>query len=149
MAQATNIFDSYEAIGIREDLTDILTNISPEETPMLSRFGKGKAKDSYHEWQTDTLATAAKNKTIEGTDPDPAAITPTSRTGNWTQISEKVWRTTDTMENVALAGRGSEYAYQEAKNLKELARDIVKTIKVFCVLISNMLENPKVLTTTE
>jgi len=53
------------------------------------------------------------------------------------------------MENVALAGRGSEYAYQEAKNLKELARDIVKTIKVFCVLISNMLENPKVLTTTE
>ena len=49
MAQATNIFDSYEAIGIREDLTDILVNISPSETPMLSRFGKGKAKNRYHE----------------------------------------------------------------------------------------------------
>jgi len=124
MAQATNIFDTYEAVGIREDLTDILTNISPEETPMLSRFGKGGAKDTYHEWQTDSLATAAKNKTIEGTDPDPAEITATSRTGNWTQISEKVWRTTDTMENVVLAGRGSEYAYQEALKLKELARDM-------------------------
>jgi len=124
VAQATNIFDTYDAVGIREDLTDIITNISPTETPMLSRFGKTKAKDTYHEWQTDTLASAAKNAQIEGTDPDPASLTATTRTGNYTQISYKVWRTTDTMENVELAGRTSEYAYQAAKALKELARDM-------------------------
>jgi len=74
--------------------------------------------------QTDSLAAAAKNATVEGNDPDAPALSATSRTGNYSQISEKVWRTTDTMENVALAGRSSEYAYQEAKNLKELARDM-------------------------
>lgn len=118
------LFTSYDAAGLREDLTDIITNISPIETPMLSRFGKVKANGKLHEWQTDTLATAAENAQTEGDDPDSPALSSTTRLNNVTQISHKVWRTTDTMENVALAGRGSEYAYQEAKKLKELARDM-------------------------
>jgi hypothetical protein len=91
---------------------------------MLSRFGRTAVKARYHEWQTDTLASAAANAKVEGNDPDAPALTPTTRTGNYTQISNKVWRVTNTMEAVDKAGRGSEYSYQMAKKMKELARDI-------------------------
>lgn len=117
-------FKSYDAAGLREDLIDVISNISPVETPMFTRFGKTNASAKYHEWQTDALADAAANAVVEGADAESAALTATSRTGNYTQILRKIWRTTDTMEAVAKAGRGSEYSYQMAKKMKELARDI-------------------------
>lgn len=80
------------------------------------------------EWQTDSLAAAAKNAVAEGKDPDAPSLSATSRTGNYTQISRKVWRTTDTMEAVDGAGRGSEFSYQMAKKMKELARDMEYTL---------------------
>ena len=117
-------FKTYDAAGIREDLIDIITNISPTETPMLSRFAKVRASNTYHEWQTDSLAAAAANAVVEGNDPDAPSLTATTRTGNYTQISRKVWRTTETMEAVLKAGRASEFSYQMAKKMKELARDM-------------------------
>ena len=117
-------FKTYEAIGNREDLIDIITDISPLETPMFSSFSKTKASGTYHEWQTDSLADAASNSVIEGTDVTSASATPTVRTGNYTQILRKDWRISDTQEAVDSAGRPSEYSYQMAKGMKELARDI-------------------------
>jgi len=125
---ADTLFTTYAAAGLREDLIDLITNISPTETPMLTRFSKVKANARYHEWQTDSLATAAVNKVVEGADTDSPALTATTRTGNYTQISEKVWRVTDTMEAVDKAGRSSEFAYQMAKKMKELARDMEVTL---------------------
>ncbi len=119
-----SIFDSYNAAGLREDLIDIITNIAPTETPFLTRFGKTSASATKHEWQTDTLEAAAKNAEAEGADASAASLSPTTRLDNYTQISRKVWRTTNTIEAVDAAGRGSEFAYQMAKNMKELARDM-------------------------
>ena len=99
-------------------------NISPTETPMLSRFSKVPASNTTHEWQTDSLSAAASNAYVEGADSDAPALTATTRESNNTQISRKLWRVTDTMEAVDKAGRGSEYAYQMAKHMKELARDM-------------------------
>jgi hypothetical protein len=121
---ADTLFTTYGAVGLREDLIDLISNISPTETPMLSRFAKTKADARYHEWQTDALASAADNAIVEGADTDSPALTATTRTGNYTQISEKVWRVTDTMEAVKKAGRASEFSYQMAKKMKELARDM-------------------------
>lgn len=118
------LFKTYDAAGIREDLIDLITDISPTETPMLSRFSKVKATNKYHEWQTDALAAAASNAIVEGADAESAALTATTRTGNYTQISRKIWRTTETMEAVNKAGRSSEFSYQMAKKMKELARDM-------------------------
>ena len=118
------LFKTYDAAGVREDLIDLITDISPTETPMLSRFAKVKATNKNHEWQTDALAAAASNAVVEGTDAESAALTATTRTGNYTQISRKIWRVTDTMEAVNKAGRGSEYSYQMARKMKELARDM-------------------------
>lgn len=91
---------------------------------MLSRFGQVPVSARYHEWQTDTLADAAANAIVEGVDTDAAALTATTRTGNYTQILNKTFRVSNTQEAVNKAGRGSEYAYQMAKKMKELARDI-------------------------
>lgn len=124
MAIPTNTYTTYEAIGNREDLIDIITNISPVDTFVTSSTGSTRATARYHEWQTDSLAAAAANATIEGDTATTAAVVPTVRTGNYCQILRKVFQVTDTQNAVDSAGRSNESAYQTAKNLRELARDI-------------------------
>ena len=69
MAQPTNTFDTYDgANSIREDLADVIYNISPSETPFMSNAAKGTATNTLYEWQTDSLADAAANAQIEGDD---------------------------------------------------------------------------------
>jgi hypothetical protein len=121
---ADDFFETYESVGNREDLIDVITNISPTDTPMLSRFGRTSARATYHEWQKDSLADASSNKVEEGKDVDAPSIDSTTRVGNYTQILRKSWRVTDTQEAVDKAGRDSEYEYQMAKHMKELAKDI-------------------------
>ena len=90
MAIVSNTFQTYQAIGDREDLTDIIYNISPTDTPMMSSIGKEKASGVLHEWQTDALAAAASNNhQIEGDEISFGALSPTARINNHTQISRK------------------------------------------------------------
>jgi hypothetical protein len=118
-------FSSFEAIGQREDLSDIIYNISPQDTPIMSSIGKGKATAVYHEWQTDALASAnTANAAVEGADASAATLTPTVRIGNYTQIVQKTVQVSGTLEAVDKAGRKSEKAYQLAKAASELKRDI-------------------------
>jgi hypothetical protein len=125
MAVPTNTFQTYQSIGMREDLSDIIFNIAPVETPFLSMLPKEKAKGRYHEWQTDTLASASgENKVIEGDDVSADAVTPTVRLGNYTQISDKSVQISHTAEKVDKAGRKSEMSYQVALRGKELKRDM-------------------------
>lgn len=128
MAQPTNTFDSYDAIGNREDLADVIWNISPTECPFQMMVGRGRASARLHEWQTDVLATAAQNSAIEGDDATGLAITPTVRLGNYSNISTKVIVISGTQEVVDKAGRQSELAYQIAKAGQELKRDMEVTL---------------------
>ena len=121
-------FQTYTAIGIREDLTDVIYNISPTETPFMSSIGKTKATATYHEWQLDSLAAAAANAAVEGATASDITVTPTTRVGNRTQISEKTIKISGTMEAVNKAGRKSEKAYQLAKVSSELKRDMEKAL---------------------
>jgi hypothetical protein len=124
MAQLSNSFATFDAIGLREQLADEIYNINPEETPFVSSIGKEKAYGVYEEWQTETLAAAANNKVEQGNEASAAAVTPTVRVGNRTQISEKVYAVTRTQEIVQKAGRKSEVAHQDAKKMVELKRDM-------------------------
>lgn len=124
MAQPTNTFDTYDAVGNREDLSDIIYNISPTDTPLLTTAKRGKASGVLHEWQTDALDAAASNAQIEGTDYDANAATATTRVNNRCQISAKTVLVTGTQDAVDKAGRKSELAYQIAKRGKELKRDM-------------------------
>lgn len=128
MTMATNAFNRYDAVGVREDLSDTIYDISPTETPFVSNIGKKKAKQTFYEWQTDALAAASTtNAQLEGDDTAAAAITPTARVGNYTQIFKKVWTITGTLEATDRAGRKSENAYQMARKGKELKRDMEAT----------------------
>jgi hypothetical protein len=117
-------FRTYAAVGMREDLTDVIYNISPTDTPFMSTVGKTKATAVYHEWQTDSLAAAAANAAVEGADASTATLTATTRVGNRTQISQKTVGVTGTLEAVDKAGRKSEKAYQLAKASSEIKRDM-------------------------
>jgi Family of unknown function (DUF5309) len=125
MARPTNTFSTFEAIGNREDLKDFIANISPTDTPFSSMAGKAKAQNVYFEWQTDALAPPnTSNAQIEADDTTIAAVTPTVRVGNRTQISNASVVISRTQETVQKAGRSSELAYQITKKTKELKRDI-------------------------
>jgi len=124
MAIVTNTFTTFDAKGIREDLSNVITNIAPEETPYMSNIGRETISNSLYEWQTDTLAAAAANKQLEGDDVTSFdAVTATVRLQNYAQISRKTIVLSATEETVNKAGRRSELAYQIAKRGAELKRD--------------------------
>jgi hypothetical protein len=125
MTILTNTFTTFDAKGIREDLSDAIYNISPKDTPLTSNAKKGQALQTFFEWQTDSLATAGLNAQLDGDDVNPFdAVTPTVRVGNYTQISRKTAIVSGTLEAVDKAGRKSEMAYQLAKKAAELKRDV-------------------------
>ena len=125
MAVPTNTRETYGAIGIREDLSNIIYNISPEETPFMSNIGKSSCDNTYFEWQTDALASAStSNRVAEGDDASALAVAEPTRRGNYTQISTKAIQTSGTAEAVDFAGRKSTEAYQMAKRAKELKLDM-------------------------
>lgn len=125
MALATNGFTTLSAVGNREDLIDVIYNISPMDTPFMSSAGRGKAKAVLHEWQTDALAAASTtNAFVEGDEFAGEASTATVRVQNYTQISKKEVVISGTQEVVDKAGRSSEVSYQTAKKGKELKRDM-------------------------
>jgi len=129
MAIATNTRTTYGAIGIREDLSNIIYNISPMDTPFLSGVGKGSADNTLFEWQTDELTAAAANQQLEGDDSmDALAVAEPTRLTNYCQISYKAVQSSGTAEAVDFAGRKSSQAYQLAKRAKEIKRDMEKML---------------------
>jgi len=125
MAQPSNTFDSYDgANSIREDLSGVIENVSPEETPFYSACKKTKATATLHEWQTDALRAAGANAHIEGDATTAEARTATSRLGNRTQIFKNAVVIPDTDSGLTKAGKASEMAYQVVKVAKEQKLDI-------------------------
>ena len=124
MAVPTNTRLTFGGVQIREDLSNIIYNISPTDTPFMSGAGRGTASNTLFEWQKDELAAAAANRKLEGDDPASLAVAEPVKLTNYTQISEKAVATSGTAEAVDWAGRKSSQAYQLAKRAKEIKRDM-------------------------
>jgi hypothetical protein len=118
--------------GNREDLLDIITNISPMDTILLSSLSKTVASNIQHEWLTDILASfgdpdlglANVQSFAEGSDANFSTLTPRKRLCNLTHILRRTFDVSDTQRDINTAGIRDEYAYQGAKASKELARFI-------------------------
>lgn len=125
MAIVANTFTTFDAIGIAEDVDNVITMISPEETPVLSNADRGEAENTHFEWQTDALASASSaNQQLDGDDyTSYSAITPTVRLGNYTEIGRKLFLISNTELAVRKYGRSDEEAYQVVKQGAELKRD--------------------------
>ena len=115
MAQPSNTFDSYDSVGIKESLEDVIYDISPESTPFYSACAKVKASNTYVEHQTDALRASAENAHIEGDDTTSEARSATTRLGNYTQIFKNSVSVPDTDQGLSKAGRAKEMAYQMLK----------------------------------
>lgn len=124
MTVPTGSFQTYQAVGNREDLEDVIYSISPTETPFFTMASRVSASAVLHEWQTDALTAAAGNKQVEGDDAANGTSTPTSRLGMYCQIAAKYAIVSDTQQAVDKAGRANEMSYQVAKRLGELKRDM-------------------------
>jgi hypothetical protein len=138
MAQTAGAHSSYDEPiatgGNREDLSDILFDVSPTETPFITAAKKGKSTATSHDWLTDKLSAPADNANIEGDDANPEDAASRLRLSNFTQILKKHAVVTGTQERV-LKGGGikSEMAYQVARRMKEMKRDFERA----CVGVSN------------
>ena len=120
--------NTYEAVGNKEDVSDIITNIAPYDTPLYSRIGKTRATAVTHEWLEDVLGEPMENKHPEGYTYETADVDPRQRQTNYTQIMHRGIQVTDTQEVVLKHGVRSEMAYQMQKALKELAFDCEKAL---------------------
>ncbi len=132
ITNSVNTYSASQSIGsqgipgTREDLSDLIANISPTDFPFLNMCRKDKATNTYTEWQMDSLAAPITNAAVDGADITTiASFAPTTRVGNYTQIFTKAVSVSNTEQSTLKAGRGKdELAYQLTKRTKELKRDI-------------------------
>jgi hypothetical protein len=125
MALPSNTLATFEAIGNREDLANVVWRITPTDTPFVSSLEREKATGTFHEWQTQELAAAStSNAQLEGDDATTKAVTPRVRRGNYTQISTKTVRVSGSQQAVTTAGVPNELANQAMLAGLELKTDI-------------------------
>lgn len=125
MGVPTNTLQTYQSTYNAEDVSEIIMNISPVDTPLLSMAKKGTAEATYTEWPIESLDAAdGANANIEGDDASTDASTTPSRVGNYTQIVDKVFQVTTTQDAIRKYGAKNEFARQKAKKGKELKRDM-------------------------
>ena len=125
MAIVANTFTSFDAKGIREELSNIIASISPEEVPFQSNVGSENVSNTFFEWQTDSLASTSTTAVIDGDDVASFDSTSaTTRIGNYTHIRRRTLIVADNLNSQDLAGRNDELSYQLAKRGKEIRRDV-------------------------
>ena len=124
MAKVTNAFDTYSATADREQLSDVIYNISPQATPFMSSIGKNSIKNVVFDWQTETLPTASGSGQLEGFELSRSAATATTRVSNVAMISSRDATVTGSQNASDPAGKKSEMAHQLAIMSKALKRDM-------------------------
>jgi Family of unknown function (DUF5309) len=118
------LFTSYDAVGLKEDVSDIITNISPTKTPFQSMIGREKISQKFFQWQEDSLRAAAVNAQLEGFDANFVTVNPTVMRTNITQILAEASQVSGTMDVTSVYGRARESAYQLAKSAAQVKRDL-------------------------
>jgi hypothetical protein len=117
-------FQTYEQVGKKEDISDVISNISPTKTPFQTAIGNEKVTNTLFQWQEDALRNVAVNAQIEGADPTDITVSPTAMRSNYTQIFTESVKVSGTADKVAVYGRAREMSYQLAKSSAALKRDV-------------------------
>ena len=128
MAKVTNAFDTYTATADREQLSDIIYNISPSQTPFLSSIGRTNVSNVVFDWQTETLPTPSSTGQLEGFELSRSASTATTRESNVCMISSRDATVTGSQEASDAAGKRSEMAHQLAIMAKAVKRDMEEAL---------------------
>lgn len=127
MTLPANTIQNVARVGVREDLSDRIAELFPDDTPFMNAIGTSPVNNTYTEWQTDTLAAANHdNKTVQGFDLANESRANTTRVGTHTQIFKKVIGSSTTVEWTNKAGRRSELARETMKAGREIRTDMEK-----------------------
>lgn len=124
MAAVTNTFVSTDAVGNREELSDVVNRITPEDTPIYTAMPKGKAKSTSPEWETEELRAPAANIQVEGDEYNFNAVATPDRMKNHTQIMRESWIFSNTQEAVDNAGNAEKRARKRLKAGIEVRKDV-------------------------
>ena len=124
MAKLANTFTTTDATGNREELSDVVSRVAPEDTPIYSMIAKETTRSTHPEWEIDDLAAPGENVNREGDEFDYDAIDAPERVGNYTQIFRKTWAVSETQEAVDNAGRIEKIRHQKLKKGIEVRKDI-------------------------
>ncbi|MFC0686469.1 SU10 major capsid protein [Novosphingobium clariflavum] len=117
-------YTTYDTVGIKEDVSNTISNLTPTKTPFLSLIGSDTTKSRKFEWLEDSLADPKDNAQVEGFEASDATLSPPEMRENYTQILEKTFKISETEDAVDQHGRARETAYQTVKAGKELKRDL-------------------------
>jgi hypothetical protein len=119
-------YQTYQEVGIKEDVSDIITNISPRKTPFLSSIGNEKITQPLFQWQEDSLRAVqgTGNAIVEGADATFITVSPTVMRNNYSQIFLEAVQVSQTTEVTLTHGRAREMAYQMSKSAAALKRDL-------------------------
>ena len=143
MTQPTNVFETYDSNSIREDLSNVIYNVTPDETPLLSSIAQVKASQTYHEWQVDSLRDSGDNFHLEGDNTAGDALVATTREGNYTQIFKNACVVSGTDQAVTNAGKGKELGYQLIKTGSEQKLDMEKAIMANVARVAGATGTPR------
>ena len=114
--------------GTREDLSDLLVILSPDDTPAVTMLPKSTTQGLLHEWMTDVLSGTATAGVTEGDDFAASPLSARVRYGNVVQSFRKDFLVSNDQQQLAANGRtvgtGNEYDFQVGKSLKEIKRNI-------------------------
>ncbi len=125
MANPVGTFATFQQIGVREDLTDMIYRISPTETPFFNAAARETARNTKHEWQIDRIPTAvASNQANEGNNPTNTTVNPTTRVFNYCEIPQYAFQVSGSAQAVNTAGRANEMAFQIVKYGLQMKRDM-------------------------
>jgi len=125
MTVPTNTIQNVNRVGVREDLSNKIAELFPDDTPFLNAIPTGKCTATKTEWQQDGLAAANPNNAqIQGDDLANDSRANTVRVSTYTQISTKVVGVSSTLEATNKAGRKSELAREIMKAGRELRTDM-------------------------
>lgn len=117
-------YQTYQQVGIKEDVADVITNLSPRKTPFQSAIGNEKVTQPLFQWQEDSLRAVADNAKVEGADASFITVVPTVMRNNYTQIFTEAVQVSDRADVVSTYGRKKEFAYQMAKSAAAIKRDL-------------------------
>jgi len=117
-------YSSYDVVGKKEDISDIITNITPTKAPFTSLVKTESVHNTLFQWQEDVLRAAAPNAQVEGFDATATTRNPTTMRNTVTQIFQDTFQVTGTNDAVSKYGRGKESAREAAKSSASLKLDL-------------------------
>lgn len=124
MAIIANTFSTTGAKGNREELSDVVSRITPEDTPIYSLIEKKSFETTHPEWETDDLAAPGDNFQLEGDEYTFGATMAAARAGNYAQIMRKEGIISGTQDATKNAGSVEQVKYQKLKKGVELRKDV-------------------------